>query len=173
MDCLLILWPLLISCSLGNSCCTFGFLIFIIVERNFLYHRLYILTEKSLKHLRSIRAWLPVSIFLSLSLGLIVWSTEIRLGKPGSISLSLSLCYHRLWTTRSLCIKGPQQVAPQIRDSGTRAFWSEGLGTYWGQDLLRSVSTKTWVKQLESPIISLLYFTICLTLRDFWFRANE
>ena len=38
---------------------------------------------------------------------------------------------------------------------------------------MRSVSTKTWVKQLESPIISLLYFTICLKLRDFWFSANE
>ena len=61
MDCLRILWPLLIPCSLGNNCCTFGFLIFIIVERNFLYHSLYILTEKSLKHLCSIRAWVPVS----------------------------------------------------------------------------------------------------------------
>ena len=67
MGCLLTLWPLLIPCFLGNSCCTFGFLIFIIVERNFLYHSLYILTEKSLKHLCSIRAWVPVSFFLSLS----------------------------------------------------------------------------------------------------------
>ena len=65
MDCLLTLWPL-IPCSLGNSCCTFGFLIFIIGERNFLYHSLYILTEKSLKHLCSIRAWVPVSFFLSI-----------------------------------------------------------------------------------------------------------
>ena len=70
MDCLLTLWPLLIPCFLGNSCCTFGFLIFIIVERNFLYHSLYILTEKSLKHLCSIRAWVPVSFFLSVSLSL-------------------------------------------------------------------------------------------------------
>ena len=68
MDCLLTLWPLLIPCSLGNCCCTFDFLIFIIVERNFLYHSLYILTENSLKHLCSIRAWVPVSFFLSLSL---------------------------------------------------------------------------------------------------------
>ena len=65
MDCLLTLWPLLIPCSIGDSCCTFGFLIFIIVERNFLYHSLYILTEKSLKHLCSIRAWVPVSVCLS------------------------------------------------------------------------------------------------------------
>ena len=70
MDCLLTLWPLLIPCFLGNSCCTFGFLIFIIVKRNFLYHSLYILTEKSLKHLCSIRAWVPVSFFLSVSLSL-------------------------------------------------------------------------------------------------------
>ena len=68
MDCLLTLWPLLIPCSLGNGCCTFGFLIFIIVERNFLYNSLYILRERSLKHICSIRAWVPVSFFLSLSL---------------------------------------------------------------------------------------------------------
>ena len=68
MDCLLTLWPLLIPCSLSNGCYTFGFLIFIIIERNFLYNSLYILTERSLKHLFSIRAWVPVSFFLSLSL---------------------------------------------------------------------------------------------------------
>ena len=68
MDCLLTLWPLLIPCSLGNSCCTFGFLIFIIIERNFLCNSLYILTERSLKHLCSTRASVPVSFFLSLSL---------------------------------------------------------------------------------------------------------
>ena len=70
MDCVLTLWPLLIPCSLGNGCCMFGFLIFIIVKRNFLYTSLYILTEKSLKHLCSIRAWVPVSFFLSVSLSL-------------------------------------------------------------------------------------------------------
>ena len=68
VDGLLILWPLLIPCSLGNGCCMFGFLIFIIVERNFLYNSLYILTERSLKHLCSIRAWVPMSVCLSLSL---------------------------------------------------------------------------------------------------------
>ena len=59
---------IIIPCSLGNGYCTFGFLIFIIDERNFLYYSLYILTEKSLKHLCSIRAWVSVSFFLSLSL---------------------------------------------------------------------------------------------------------
>ena len=39
---------IIIPCSLDNGCCTFGFLIFIIVKRNFLYHSLYILTERSL-----------------------------------------------------------------------------------------------------------------------------
>ena len=61
---------IIILCSLGNSYCTFGFLIFIIIERNFLHYSLYILTEKSLKHLCSIRAWVPMSFFLSLSLSL-------------------------------------------------------------------------------------------------------
>ena len=93
MECLLTLWPLLIPCSLGNSCCTFGFLIFITGERNFLYHSLYILTEKSLKHLCSIRAWDPVSFFLSLSLSprLILWSAETRLAhSPTRASKTLS-----------------------------------------------------------------------------------
>ena len=114
MDCLLTLWPLLISCSVGNGCCTFGFLIFIIVERNFLCYSLYIHTEKTLKHICSIRAWSPC-----LSFSLSLW-------------LSLSPSYHRLRTTRSWSIKGPQQVAPQNRDSGICGI-SDG-GT---QDLLR------------------------------------
>ena len=158
MDCLLTLWPLLIPCSLGNGCCTFGFLIFIIVKRNFLYNSLYILTHRSLKHLCSIRAWVPVSFFLSLS---------------PSLWLSLSLSYCRLWTTRFWSIKEPQHVAPRTGTLVYVVFRTEWLRAYWGRDLLRSVSTKTQVKRLESPIISLLYFTICLKLRDFWFHANE
>ena len=99
MDCLLTLWPLLTPCSLGNGYCTFGFLIFIIV-RNFLYHSLYILTEKSLKHLCPIRARVPVSfflslsfffLFLSLSLWLILWSVETcRAHCPTRASKTLS-----------------------------------------------------------------------------------
>ena len=73
MDCLLTLWPLLIPCYLGNGCCTFGFLIFIIVEKNSLYNSLYVLTERSLKHLCSIRVWVPMSFFLSLSPSFSLW----------------------------------------------------------------------------------------------------
>ena len=67
MDFLLTLWPLLIPCSLGNSCCTFGFLIFIIVERNFLYNSLYILTRKIIKA-PLLHQSLGPCVFLSLSL---------------------------------------------------------------------------------------------------------
>ena len=78
MDCLLTLWPLLIPCSLDNGCCTFGFLIFIIVERNSLYNNsLYLLTKRSLKHPCSTRDLGPhvfLSLSLSLSLQLIPWS---------------------------------------------------------------------------------------------------
>ena len=91
---------IIILCSLGNGYCTFGFLIFLIIGRNFLYYSLYILTEKSLKHLCSIRAWVPVSVclfFLS--------------SVPPSLPLSLSLSYHRLQTARSRSIKGPQHTA--------------------------------------------------------------
>ena len=66
MDCLLNLWPLLIPHSLDKGCCTFGFLIFIIVERNSLYNSLYTLTERSLKHRCSTRGLGP-RVFLSLS----------------------------------------------------------------------------------------------------------
>ena len=84
---------IIIPCSLGNSHCTFGFLIFIIDERNFLYYSLYILTEKSLKHLCSIRAWVPMSVCLSFSLSprLIPWSAETRLAhSPAQAPKTLS-----------------------------------------------------------------------------------
>ena len=98
---------IIIPCSLGNGYCTFGFLIFIIHKRNFLYYSLYILTEKSLKHLCSIRAWVPVSLFLSFSFSLF-------LSISPSLRLSLSLSYRRLWTARSQSIKGPQQSNSHI-----------------------------------------------------------
>ena len=106
MDCLLTFWPILIPCSLGNSCCTFGFLIFIIVERNFLYNSLYILTERSSKHLCSIRAWVPVSFFLfSLSLRLILWSVEThRAHSPARASKTPSRGHPvPLWAMQALC----------------------------------------------------------------------
>ena len=193
---------MLIPCSLGNNCCTFDFLIFIIVERNSLYNSLYILTERSLKHLCSIRAWVPMSFFLSLSLPL-TNSLECRNPRssfscPGfqdplkgalclrdrykpcsrvllilcinqgvSASFSLSLSYHQLQTTRFQSIKDHNKWNPN-RDLVCVAFQTEGL--------LRSVSTyckSVSTKWLESPIISLLYFNICLKLRDFRFCANE
>ena len=62
---------IVIPCSLGNGCCTFGFLILIIVERNFLYHSLYILTERPLKHSAPSELGSPcLSFFLSFSLSL-------------------------------------------------------------------------------------------------------
>ena len=110
---------IIIICSLGNSYCTFGFLIFSIIERNFLYYSLYVLTEKSLKHLCSIRAWVPMSFFLSLSLS-----------PPPSSSLSLS--YHRLRTTRSQSIKGLQHITPCSRFFLCRFFFL-GLGSDFGE----------------------------------------
>ena len=80
-----------IPCSLCKVYCAFGFLIFITDERNLLYYSLYILTEKSLKHLCSIRAWVPVSFFLSLSPWLIPWSAEAHLAhSPAWASKTLS-----------------------------------------------------------------------------------
>ena len=77
------LWPLLIPCSLDNGCCTFGFLIFIIVERNSLYNSLYILTERSLKApLLHQRLGSPcLSFFLSLFLSLPL-ANSLESGNP-------------------------------------------------------------------------------------------
>ena len=82
MDCLLILWPLLIPSFLDNSCCTSDFLIFIVVERNSLYNSLYILTERSLKHPCSTRGLGP-RVFLSLSLSLsLPLTNSLECGNP-------------------------------------------------------------------------------------------
>ena len=83
MDCLLTLRSLLIPCSLDTGCCTFGFLIFIIVKRNSLYNSLYILTERSLKHpcsTRDLGYRVSLSLSLAPSLWLILWSVETRWG---------------------------------------------------------------------------------------------
>ena len=105
MDCLLTLWPLLIPYSLGNGCCTFGFLIFIIVERNFLYNNLYILTERSLKHPSSTRGLGPY-VFLSLSLPfrLILWSIKTCWAhSPAQASKTLSRgCPVPSWVVQAL-----------------------------------------------------------------------
>ena len=73
MDCLLTLWPLLIPCFLDNGCCSSGFLIFIIVERNSLYNSLY--HRKIYDHRKIIKApllhqSLGPHVFLSFSLSL-------------------------------------------------------------------------------------------------------
>ena len=85
---------IIIPCSLGNGYCTFGFQIFIIDERNFLYYSLYILTEKIIKtpllH-QSLGPRVCLSFFLSLSLRLILWSAETRLAhSPARPSKTLS-----------------------------------------------------------------------------------
>ena len=103
---------IIIPCSLGNSYLTFGFLYHCKKKKILILHPIY-------THRKIIKAPLlhqslgPVSFFLSL------W-------------LSLSPSYHRLRTTRSWSIKGPQQVAPQNRDSGIRGILDGGT-----QDLLR------------------------------------
>ena len=66
-----------------------------------------------LKHLCSIRALVPVSFFLSLSISLYFWLISWN-AKAGCVtqeilaSLLLPLSHCRLWTTRFRSIKGPQ-----------------------------------------------------------------
>ena len=83
MDCLLTLWSLLIPCFLDNSCCTSGFLIFIIVERNSLYNSLLHTYRKIIKaplfHQRLGSPWLSFSLSLSLPL-----ANSLERGNPPS-----------------------------------------------------------------------------------------
>ena len=145
MGCLLTLWPLLIPCFLGNSCCTFGFLIFIIVERNFLYHSLYILTEKSLKHLCSIRAWVPcLSFFLSLSLSLLGWF----FGAQRPVLLTLLLWLLRLSREGALCLH------PSSRGRPVPSWETQVLcqGLYWFFCVNQGVSASLSFTFLSSPL---------------------
>ena len=119
MDVLLTLWQFLIPCSLGNGCDTLGFLIFIIVVRNFLYHSLYILTENSLKHLCSIRAWVPMFFFLpsflSLSLSLSFSSADSLERRDPSCSLFLPGLL-RLSQEGALCLHPPREGTQCLRE---------------------------------------------------------
>ena len=82
------------------------------------------------------------------------------LHKPRNISLSLSLFYFLIVNSRPPGY-GPLKDLNKWRPEqgpGTRGRfgWSDSKG------LLRSLSTKTWVKWLESPITFLLYFITSL-----------
>ena len=112
MDCLLTLWPLSIPSPLGNTCCMFGFLIFIIVERNFLDNSLYILTERSLKHLCFIRAWVPMSVYLSVFLSLLGWFS----GAQRPVLLTLLPGLLRLSWEGTLCLHPPPEDARCLRE---------------------------------------------------------
>ena len=129
MDGLLTLWQLLIPCSLGNGCCMLGFLIFIIVVRNFWYHSLYILTENSLKHLCSIRAWvhmfffLPSFLSLSVSLFLFCWF----LGAQRPVLLTLPA-----WASKTVSRRRPVP-SPTSRGHPVPSWEMQVLcqGLYW------------------------------------------
>ena len=113
MDRLLTLWPLLIPCSLSNSCCTFGFLMFIIVERNPLYNSLYIyiythkkIIKAPLLHQRLGCPCLSSSLSLSLPLSLqvILWSVETLRAHSPAQAFKISLRGHpvSLWVVQAL-----------------------------------------------------------------------
>ena len=78
------------------------------------------------------------------------------LHKPRNISLFLSLFYFLIIDSRppgSSPLKDLNKWRPeQVPGTCGRFRWSDLKG------LLRPVSTKTWVKWLESPITFLLYF---------------
>ena len=123
---------IIILCSLGNGYCTFGFLIFLIIERNFLYYSLYILTEKSLKHLCSIRAWVPVSVclfFLSSDCP----SLPFRLSLPPSPSLFHFLIFD----------SRPPGPGP-LKDPNTLLFSLKHPTNTWSRLILSGSTVHCW-----------------------------
>ena len=111
-----------------------------------------------IKYLCSIRAWVPMSFFLSL---------------PASLQLSLSLSYCWLWTTRFQSTKGPQQVAPE---QGLWYTWHFGQSDSRGLLRLGPIEVGKYLRHGSSgwKAPSFPYFTsLCLKLRDFRFCANE
>ena len=113
MDCILVLWPLLLHVSLVT--CKVWYL------KKLPCNMVYILTQNSINHPCSTRDLGPcVLLSLSLSLSqslyfwLIPWSAKASCVTQGILaSFLLSLSYRRLQTTRLRSIKWPQQVAPR------------------------------------------------------------
>ena len=104
MDCLLTLWP---SSSLVLLVTVTVRLIFwyLSLTKEYIY-RLYILTEKSLKHLCSIRDWVPVSFFLSLS------HSGWLLGAQNPVLLTLLPGLLRLSWEGTLCLHASSRGCP-------------------------------------------------------------
>ena len=108
----------------------------------------------------SIRAWVPMSFFLSFSLSLyfwlIPWSMKASCVTQGILaSFLLSLAHRRLQTTRFQSNRGPTSGA----QTGTLVYMAD-LDRVTLEGLLRPVGTKTWVNQLESPLTFLLYLSL-------------
>ena len=160
MDCFLTLRPLLIPCSLGNTCCTFGFLIFIIVDRNSLYNSLYILTERSLKHPFLHRRLGSRCLSLSLSL----WWTASKLWEGLSVlAWGQSAIMFMLFTFINIffffCCCTNRYVGSWFPNQGWNLCspqWKHSLD-YWAT---REVPTFTNVSNVGSwtgsPVLSLL-----------------
>ena len=94
------------------------------------------ITGRSLKHLCSIRAWVPIYFLLSFSLSLSLFP---------SLWLSLSLSYHQLRTTRFQSIKWPQHKLGLIKKIYTRKLTSDlETHTDWKWGDIRRYSTCKW-----------------------------
>ena len=108
MDCLLALWLLLLLVSLV-TCKVWSFDLYL---KKLPCDMVYILTQNSTKYPCSTRDLGPrilLSLSLSLSLADSLERGGVMYNRGILASFLLSFSYHRLWTSRFRCIKGPQQ----------------------------------------------------------------
>ena len=117
--------------------CKSGILIFIFAENNYSIYAHAMLIKTPLLHQSfGPRVFLSFffSLFLSISFWLIPWSVEAVCITQGILaSLRLSLCHHRLQTTRFRSIKGPTAV--KVFQSICQQIWKT---QQWPQDQERS-----------------------------------
>ena len=157
-------WP----CSLGNGCCTFGFLISIIPERSFLYHSLYthrkIIKAPLLHQNLSPRVFfLSLSLFLSLSFffWLTLWSVKTRCAH--SSARASKTPREGAWCLHEWCKSCVKDLLVLCIKQGISASFSLSLSYRW----LRTTRFRS-IKGPQQPSICRLQWIIFTCFTHFY-----